>query len=344
MSDQQSRTEIRELTQAAIGVIEAPGRATVISAENPLPAVARDATSDAPPFELFHFGFSICSHKVRAVLSELGLEFGSNQFAGPTKYENYTPEYVRLRLQSDVAKTSKFVSGFSGASSVDDDGFDPLVVPTLVDNQAGKVLADSKLICLYLVNTYGGGHDLLPDDLKDRILQEMDVVDQTPHVALLYGADPEGDTRPTDIQSRMPGIHQIKFESIKGHMSSVQGDANLMAAYKAKLEKEKNAEAFVVDGTAMQDATQLAERLIADLETTLQASTGTWLFDDRFTLADLVWGVSLLRLDYLGKSQFWDGDTPRPNVKAYYQRLAARPCLINAIVDWPGSRKRLQTS
>ena len=337
-------TDISKLTQAAIQVIQEPGRATVITSDNPLPELARTPTADAPAFELFHFGFSICSHKVRAVLSELGLGFGSNQFAGPTKYENYTPEYVRLRLQSDVAKNAKFVSGFSGASSVEDDGFDPLVVPTLVDNKAGKVLADSKLICLYLVENHASASNLLPNDLKDAILKEMDVIDQTPHVALLYGADPSGDTRPADIQSRMPGIHQIKFDTINAHLVTVAGDPQLTAAYEAKLEKEKAAEGFVVSNTAMQDAVVLAEKLIIDLDEKLKTSKGDWLFDDRFTLADLVWGVSLLRLDYLGKSGFWDGETQRPRVKSYYEKLATRPCLINAVLDWPGSRKRFQTT
>lgn len=340
-----SQSELAALTKAAIDVIQAPGAATVISPDHPLPEVPRDTSSaDRPDFELFHFGFSICSHKVRSVLSELDLGFGSNQYAGPTKYENYTPEYVRLRLQAEIAQRSKFVSDYSGASSVEKEGFDPLVVPTLVDTEAGKVIADSKLICLYLVDNYSKnvGH-LLPDELREDILAEMDNVDRTPHVALLYGADPEGDTRPEDIQSRMPGIHQIKFETIKGYMAEVAGEQPLIEAYEAKLKKEESAEKFVVDPSAMRDAVALTESLITGLEQKLQESSGEWLFGDRFTLADLVWGVSLLRLEYLGNSRFWDGEIPRENVKAYVNKLANRPCLKNGVIDWPGSRKRVQT-
>lgn len=335
--------EISKLTRSAIDVIRAPGRATVINSDHPLPEIDRESATGDPAFELFHFGFSICSHKVRAVLSELNLSYGSNQFAGPTEYENYTPEYVRLRLQSDAAKNATFVSDYSGASSVEGDGFDPLVVPTLVDTSAAKVLADSKLICLYLAENYNDQIDLVPSELENDIIQQMDIVDRTPHVALLYGSDPDGDTRPAEIQSRMPGIHQIKFDTIERHMANVQGEQELTKAYIAKLAKEKAAEKFVLDGADMRKAVLLTESLVDDLEQTLAASRGPWIFGDQFTLADLAWGISLIRLDYLGNDRFWSGKTQRPNVKEYHERLARRPSLVTAVLDWPGSRTRLQT-
>ena len=71
--------------------------------------------------ELYHFGFSTCSQKVRLVLAEKGLEFDShevNLIAG----EQHDPEYVRLNPDH--------------------------VVPTLVDQ--GKVLVESTLIIRYL--------------------------------------------------------------------------------------------------------------------------------------------------------------------------------------------------
>lgn len=330
--------ELERLTLAAISVIRAPGRATVISSDHPIPEVDRGA-GDRPDFDLFHFGFSICSHKVRTVLAELGLSYGSNQFAGPTIYENYTPEYVRLRLRSDAARNAPFVSGYSGGSSVETEGFDPLVVPTLVDHQEGRVLADSKLICLALARSHRDVADLLPEALEPRIIAQMDAVDRTPHVALLYGADPGGDTRPSEVQARMPGIHGIKFDTINGHMRQVSDEPELVEAYRAKLAKEKAAEQFVVDAGAMAQAVALAEELVAGLETDLAASGGPWLFGADITLADLMWGVSLLRLDYLGKQSFW---ADRPRVAAYVERLSGRPSLKAAVLDWPGSRKRLQ--
>ena len=332
-----SSASIDELTNAAIGVIQAPGRAALITPDHPTPEMDREEAK--PEFELFHFGFSICSHKVRAVLAELGLTYGSNQYAGPTTYENYTPEYMRLRLQSEAAK-GPLVSGYTGGSAVESEGFDPAVVPTLVDRQAGKVLADSKLISLHLVRTFKTPIDLLPVDLEDKIIDQVDLVDRTPHVALLYGADPAGDTRPAEIQSRMPGIHQLKSACLEGHKTLVGDEPRLVAAYDAKIAKERAAESFVVDPNAMTAALDQLEDLLTGLDSTLASSDGPWMLGQRFTLADVVWGISLIRFDYLGRSSLWQ---ERPRVAAYFDRVSARPSLVSAVLNWPGSRNRIQT-
>jgi glutathione S-transferase len=75
--------------------------------------------------ELYHFGFSTCSQKVRLVLEHKGLEFVShpvNIMAG----EHHDPEYVRLNPNH--------------------------VVPTL--RHAGQVLVESSLIIRYLDDAF----------------------------------------------------------------------------------------------------------------------------------------------------------------------------------------------
>jgi glutathione S-transferase len=75
--------------------------------------------------ELYHFGFSTCSQKVRLVLAEKGLAFESrevNLMAGG----QHDPEYVKLNPKH--------------------------VVPTLVHN--GRVLVESSLIIKYLDDAY----------------------------------------------------------------------------------------------------------------------------------------------------------------------------------------------
>lgn len=338
------RQGIHELTQAAVGVIVPPGRATVITRDRRLPEIERGAAVADPDFQLFHFGFSICSQKVRAVLDELEIEFGSNQYAGPTEYENYTPEYVRLRLASDIAQRAAFVSSYSGGSSVESEGFDPLVVPTLVDTGQGRILADSKLICLHLARSIRDPIDLLPGDLEQEILAHIDNVDRTPHVAMLYGANPERDTRPAEIQAKMPGIYKKKYQKIQTYMAQVRDEPDLLSAYEAKLRKEEAAEHFVVDADAMNEAIALSDSLVQGLEDRLGKSPGPWIFGERFTLADIFWGVSLIRLDYLGNSGFWDGVPRRHRVKAYYECITQRQSLINGVLQWPGSGRRNPTN
>lgn len=339
-----SRQSISTLTSAATDVIASPGRATVITHKHRLPDLDRNGSIPDPELQLFHFGFSICSQKVRAVLDELDVEYGSNQYAGPVEYENYTPQYVRLRLASEIAQRANFVSSYSGGSSVESEGFDPLVVPTLVDTGSDKVLADSKLICLHLARSKRDRIDLLPTDLESQIMMQVDAVDRTPHVAMLYGANPERDTRPEEIQARMPGIYKKKYKKIRDFMAQVPDEPKLLEAYEAKLKKEEAAEHFVVDATEMSAAVALSESLVQGLEDTLARSSGPWIFGNRFTLADIFWGVSLIRLDYIGYSAFWNGNSPRTRVKAYYERITKRRCIINGVLRWPGSGRRNPTT
>src|SRR3546814_8149389 len=91
----------------------------------------------------------------------------------------------------------------------------PLVVPTLVDHETGRILADSKAICLYLCDALSGGTDLLPADIREAVLKQVQLADTTPHVALLYGADPDGDRRPESMQAVMPGIHAHKIDAVQ---------------------------------------------------------------------------------------------------------------------------------
>jgi glutathione S-transferase len=88
--------------------------------------------------ELYHFGMSTCSQKVRLVFAEKGLEFTSrevNLAAG----EQHNPEYVKLNPMH--------------------------VVPTLVDD--GDVLVESSLIIRYL-DDLPKTKPMQPSDAKGR--------------------------------------------------------------------------------------------------------------------------------------------------------------------------------
>src|SRR3546814_4172448 len=63
----------------------------------------------------------------------------------------------------------------------------------------------------------------------------------------------------------------------------------LLEAYQHKIVKEEAAASFVINEPQMRTAISKAEQLVTDLDRDLGASTGPWLFGDRFTLADLFW-------------------------------------------------------
>lgn len=329
--------DTRELARKVRDEVLGPARCAVVSAEHPLPTVERKSTSLEPRFDLFHFVFSVCSQKARATLAEKGVTYGSNEVTIlPPENQNYSPQYVRLRLASEAARKARRVTSFTGISSVATEGFDPLVVPTLVDHETSQVIADSKEICSYLCRAVSSGTDLIPKDIEAQVIEQLDIVDKTPHVALLYGADPNGDRRPKVMQNAMPGIHAHKIAAVERNIPLADGDAELLAAYKQKIVKEKAAASFVVDAQQMRAAIARAQEIILGLDSALEKSGGPWLFGDRFTLADIFWAVTLRRFTWLNYNTLWTTDRRLPRVEAYAARLFDRPSVKNTIIGWPG--------
>ncbi len=329
----QNSNDVGIATDAALDVFEPPAQLTIISPDDPLPTVARNPDAAPPDYELFHYTISLCSQKARATLAATGCRYGSNDLIIMENWYHYRPEYLRLRLLSEAAQAGRFVSGYSGVSSAETEGFDPLVVPTFVDRKAGRVIADSKQICLYVARENRETADMLPSDLEADVIAQMDIVDRTPHVALLYGANPDGEVRPEAHQKRFPGIHGRKIAALTAQLEAVGDDPALRAAYLAKITKEQTASAFVIDTGAMRAAIAKARDIIAGLEARLAASGGPWCLGARCTLADLVWGVSLMRLKVLGYHRLWrDGGHAR--VADYAERLTQVPSLRSAVLDW----------
>ncbi|MEM6487251.1 MAG: glutathione S-transferase family protein [Pseudomonadota bacterium] len=326
---------VRALAIAARAAVGAPARRRMVDAAGALTAPGETAEAEAEAetdFELFHFGLSICSNKVRTVLGEKRVAWRSNEL-DPPRHENYHADYVRLRLVSAAARAVGPATGWQGGSSVAETGFDALVVPTLVDHRQGSVIADSREICLHLARTVEGGTDLLPADLEAEILAELDAVDRTPHVALLYGADPDGDRRPLFFRLGFRGEHRRKVTAVARAWDSVRGqDPALDAAYGAKIAKETAGGAFVADPQRMRAAVADTRAIVARFAARLGESGGPWLFGERFTLADAVWSVSLFRLQFLGFERLWQDDRA---VMAYTHRAFARPAMNAAVARWP---------
>ena len=86
-----------------------------------------------PRFESFHAPSSICSEKVRCVLHFKGVDFVSHD-VDLVVAENYQPEYVAMRSLGREGRALVGQHDWTGSTSGDSMGFDPLVVPTLVDN------------------------------------------------------------------------------------------------------------------------------------------------------------------------------------------------------------------
>jgi 2,5-dichlorohydroquinone reductive dechlorinase len=317
--------------QARNSAIGDSARRSIVSSGNVHPK-PRDGQSPMPRLELFHFTMSICSQKIRGALFQMGAPFASCELIiMPPFSENYSAEYVKLRMASAIARSRLFVNGYSGSSSVENEGFDPLAVPTLVDHEKGEVVADSRVIAGYLDILSGGA--LVPLQWQNRIWNEIAIVDAIPHAGLFYGANPDGDDRPEEIRAGMQGAHSKKIELVRKRLERLPEESVLREAYRHKIIKEEAGREFISQPANMRRIIDTTNSTIAQLDGRLAKSTSEWLIPEGFTLADIFWGVSLFRLLFLGYDWMWK-DCPR--VSEYAERLFISPAIQNGVINWPG--------
>ena len=108
-----------------------------------------DSTSQ-PRFEVWHWGQSLCSQKVRTVLTEKEIEYRSNELSF-REFENYRPGYVRLRMYAAGPENLRRLAvEHTMRTSVETEGFDACVVPLLVDHEKRQAIVDSAKIISYI--------------------------------------------------------------------------------------------------------------------------------------------------------------------------------------------------
>ena len=117
-------------------------------------------------------------------------------------------------------------------------GFDPLVVPTLVDNLKKKVIADSKKIMEYLDQEIPSP-PLYPGEYATMHEKHVKLVDDTPHAALLYGGDPDNDRRPDFITGFTRVLPSAENAGLEFWLNNKALPPTLFPLYEAKLMKLK---------------------------------------------------------------------------------------------------------
>ena len=228
------------------------------------------------------------------------------------------------------------VSHHDGNTSASAGGCDGAVVPTLVDWRSDEVIVDSKRICLHLDAQAREADRLRPANLAALVDAELDVVDSLPNYQMLMGRTPST-TESGAVAAGVGGrFSQRKVAWCDLHLREQAHDHTLVAAYTAKRAKEASAAAELFSPEAMKAAYTRAEKALQDLEQNLQRRSGAWLFGDAMTMADLFWGVELLRMKNMGVSTFWEG-ARLPQVEAFSAATEALPQIRTAIIDWPGA-------
>ncbi len=323
-----SRASLIEMTAAARAAIADPARITTVGGRS------------EPRFELFHAASSLCSQKVRTVLHEKALPYRSNDMRilstmgsdGLVPAEHYSPAYIRLRLIAARELNRAYVSGYSGRTSVDTEGFDPCVVPLLVDYETGRVVADSQRICIYLDAVSREPVRLVPDapDARAEVMRQIGIVDRIANGALLYGFHPDADLRPEALKASMQTVYDYKVMALERLIADNAGEPELVAAYRAKIVKESGGKKVCRDPAFQRAARQQTKQLLIDLERDLAAGSFGCLNGHAFSLADVFWGVNLVRLNYLGLASMWDA---LPHVERYVDVLAKRLSLCKEAIQ-----------
>ena len=294
------------------------------------PKLAGDG--EAPALHLYHAPNSICSQKVRATLAATAQPYTSHLidiFRG----ETYDPAYVRLRMTGGRAAGLAMVTDHPGSTSVSATGFDACVVPTVYAEATGEILVDSRRICLELARrTPAGPGALLPEDLREAIEAELDIVDNLPNYQLLAVAVGKPSADAPDNAFAISKVRRCD-----ALLAEHGADALLREGYEAKRRKEQAAADRLFDPASMQRAADAIAQALGSLDERLKTSGGPFLFGERLTLADLFWGVELIRADDLGLSHLWENGV-LPAVEAYTRTLSDHSAIRHALADWPGAR------
>ncbi|CAH0340835.1 glutathione S-transferase family protein [Rhizobium sp. CECT 9324] len=301
---------------------------------------ANPVGSGKPRFVLFHAAMSFCSQKVRATLAQRGAAYESNEMLILGRREangllipaeNYSPDYVRLRLRGQGAGSVGLAQAYSGISSVSEVGLDACAVPTLVDLETSEVVVDSLRICIHIDAVAGGNDRLIPTDPVQLqiVRRQLRAVDVTPHPGLLYGFPQNADLRPDPLKKAMSTVYEEKVEALRALLSQNIGDPELVEAYRAKIAKEAGGLNLRYDFAFQDSLRASARRIVEQLASDLEGAGTGWLCGPSLTLADIFWAVSLTRLQYLGLGRLW---VDFPAVAAYVDRLHELPSVQEEII------------
>jgi glutathione S-transferase len=260
-------------------------------------------------WELYHNTVSLCSRKLRLCLEELGLPWVSHPVAliETGAYENVGRAFLRVNPAG--------------------------LVPVLVHQ--GHPVYESHEAIVYAAGHAGErGARLLGADPDTRA-----VVAHWTEVASLVGADP---TRRRDRYAGncIPGltlpifatmVERIPYRRIaEGLLFHPDRRRPLLFA----LLKWRGIGALPrlrpLARAVESSRDDMAVHLDA-LQAHLAASGGPWITGEAFTLADVSWTVLLDRLAEVDWAEYFWGDGRRPAVRAYFERLQARPSHAAAI-------------
>ena len=278
-----------------------------------------DVTCKVAPqtgIHLFHFSQSLCSMKVRQALAENAVQWTSHHVLLPA-YQQYEPDYVRINPRC--------------------------VVPTLVCD--GKVTTDS-LNILHLIISKLSNSDISqkPSDHEfEAISSWLNKADSLPIEAFTYG-DNRGMNKSFLFKKAADDGkgHEFKANLLRKLVKRHENEKQLYDAYRSKLNIVENTLKVIQTPSRMNTLYDSADFTLTELEAQLLSGPfkkNGWLASQKFSLADIVWGVVLYRLQKLGlEPLLWSNKTI---IGQYCEKLFARESFKRGILDWSNVPKHV---
>lgn len=237
-------------------------------------------------FMLYHHPLSVCSMKVRLALEEKGLAWSGRVIDIVQKQEQLEPWYLKLNPKG--------------------------VIPTLeFRNGSTEVLTDSAHI-IRSIASLSEGNTLQPQDESARALMEelIDLANGIDLHILSYARHPS-----------MEKSEKILNERIQKSLLMSEKHLELSANYLACANRSEKSKTFRVDEQYIEAVENNALSTVTLIENQLQDND--FILGNTYSLADVIWTVTLSRFDLLGYSNWLDKNT-FPRLASYYLRMQQR--------------------
>ena len=190
-------------------------------------------------------------------------------------------------------------------------------------------MVGSRRICNYLNLLVDESRRPRPARLGVAINAEIDVIDHLPNYQMLARRTPSEDTRPATCDGSE--FAREKVRRCETYMADLAGDRTLVQTYAARRSKEAQAAARLFTAPAMQSAYDKAADACATLARTLDSLATPWLFGAEPSMADLLWGVELLRIRNMGAVALWE-ERGLHSIERYLCHAEQLPSLRTAVV------------
>lgn len=178
------------------------------------------------------------------------------------------------------------------------------------------------------------------DDTKDAVKEQFDLACSVFVEALTYGEAPGGPKLPWHMSGMMKSCHNEKFNLLQKKIEEHGDDPYLKACYESKLAiLTKQIEILHSEQqlSDIVDATKIIMKQLNKQLTEGPAKDGGWLCGKTYSIADMQWGLTLVRLHIRDYDDLLWRDYPA--IEVYCKKLMNRPAIQKAVVKYQGTSK-----